>query len=237
MIALPQTVLSSTLYGNSVFVVRTEGEGDAAKQTVEQVFVKAGRRSLGLVEIAEGLTAGDEVVTAGQNRLTGGARGGGRQHGQPGRRRRSRPRRTRRGGRCISPRSSSAGPVLSTVLAAFILLLGFQGIVNLPVRQYPEVEETVVTITTIYAGAQPDLIQGFITAPIAAAVATTENIDYVTSQSHAVGQRGQRAHEARLRSRRGADRGAVQGAERARPAAGRGRGPDHRQGHRLRTSR
>ncbi|MFO1208288.1 MAG: efflux RND transporter permease subunit [Amaricoccus sp.] len=74
-------------------------------------------------------------------------------------------------------------PVLSTVLAAFILLLGFQGIVNLPVRQYPEVEETVVTITTIYTGAQPELIQGFITAPIAAAVATTENIDYVTSQS------------------------------------------------------
>ncbi len=74
-------------------------------------------------------------------------------------------------------------PVLSTVLAAFILLLGFQGIVNLPVRQYPEVEETVVTVTTIYRGAQPDLIQGFITAPIASAVATTENIDYVTSSS------------------------------------------------------
>ena len=74
-------------------------------------------------------------------------------------------------------------PVLSTVLAAFILLVGFYGIVNLAVREYPEVEETVVTITTTYRGAQPDLIQGFITAPIAAAVATTENIDYVTSQS------------------------------------------------------
>ena len=74
-------------------------------------------------------------------------------------------------------------PVLSTVLAAFILLIGFYGIVNLKVREYPEVEETVVTVTTTYRGAQPDLIQGFITAPIAAAVATTENIDYVTSQS------------------------------------------------------
>ena len=74
-------------------------------------------------------------------------------------------------------------PVLSTVLAAFILLLGFQGIFNLPVRQYPEVEETVVTVTTVYPGASPDLIQGFVTSPIAAAVATTENIDYVTSQS------------------------------------------------------
>lgn len=74
-------------------------------------------------------------------------------------------------------------PVLSTVLAFMILLLGFQGIFNLSVRQYPKVEETVITITTVYPGASPDLIQGFITSPIAAAVATTENIDYVTSQS------------------------------------------------------
>ena len=74
-------------------------------------------------------------------------------------------------------------PVASMVLGAFILLLGFQGILSLAVRQYPEVEETVVTITTTYPGATPDLIQGFITAPIAAAVATTENIDYLTSQS------------------------------------------------------
>ena len=50
-----------------------------------------------------------------------------------------------------------------------------------------------MTITTIYPGAQPDLIQGFITAPIAAAVATTENIDYVTSQSTPSAQRRQRA--------------------------------------------
>jgi multidrug efflux pump len=74
-------------------------------------------------------------------------------------------------------------PVLSTVVALMILLLGFQGLFNLSVRQYPKVEETVITITTVYPGASADLIQGFITAPIAAAVATTENIDYVTSQS------------------------------------------------------
>ncbi|MDN5787026.1 efflux RND transporter permease subunit [Pseudorhodobacter sp.] len=74
-------------------------------------------------------------------------------------------------------------PVLASVLAALIILLGLQSIFNLPLRQYPEVEETVVTITTIYPGAAPELIQGFITAPIASAVSTTENIDYVTSQS------------------------------------------------------
>ena len=74
-------------------------------------------------------------------------------------------------------------PVLSTVFGLLILLLGFQGIFNLAVREYPEVEETVITVTTVYPGASADLIQGFVTSPIAAAVATTENIDYVTSQS------------------------------------------------------
>jgi membrane fusion protein (multidrug efflux system) len=75
VMALPQTVLNSTLYGDSIFVVRTEGEGEEQVQTVEQVFVQAGRRSEGLVEIlGDGLEPGDEVVTAGQNRLTGGAR-------------------------------------------------------------------------------------------------------------------------------------------------------------------
>lgn len=74
-------------------------------------------------------------------------------------------------------------PVLSTVVGLLILLLGLQGLMNLQVREYPEVEETVITITTVYPGAAPDLIQGFITAPISAAVATTENVDYVTSAS------------------------------------------------------
>ena len=74
-------------------------------------------------------------------------------------------------------------PVLSTVLAALILFLGLSAIVNLPVRQYPEVEETVITVTTTYPGAAPDLIQGFITSLIASAVSTTENVDFITSAS------------------------------------------------------
>ena len=74
-------------------------------------------------------------------------------------------------------------PVLSTVVAALILFMGMVAVTVLPVREYPEVDETVVTITTTYPGAAPELIQGFITAPIAEAVSTTENLDYVTSQS------------------------------------------------------
>jgi membrane fusion protein (multidrug efflux system) len=73
VIALPQTVLSSNLYGDSVFIVRSQGEGDARVQTVEQVFVDAGRRARGLVEIRAGVEPGDQVVSAGQNRLSSGA--------------------------------------------------------------------------------------------------------------------------------------------------------------------
>ena len=238
VIALPQTVLSSTLYGDSVFVVRTEGEGDAAKKTVEQVFVNAGRRSLGLVEIAEGLAAGDEVVTAGQNRLTGGATVVVDNTVNPATAapRARRPRRTRGRARCFSE-IFIRRPVLSTVLAAFILLLGFQGIVNLPVRAVPRGRgdggDDHHHLPRRPARPDPGLHHR--------ADRRRGRDDRERRLRHlavdALGERGQRAHEARLQPRRGADRGALQGAERARPAPRGGRGPDHRQGHRLRSSR
>ncbi|MGH6912981.1 MAG: efflux RND transporter permease subunit, partial [Geminicoccales bacterium] len=41
-------------------------------------------------------------------------------------------------------------PVLASVVSLLILLLGLQAIFNLPVRQYPELSNTTITITTIY---------------------------------------------------------------------------------------
>jgi multidrug efflux pump len=73
--------------------------------------------------------------------------------------------------------------VLTTVVALLILLLGGQGILNMSIRQYPKVDETVITVTTTYTGASSDLIQGFITTPIAAAVSSAEGVDYITSTS------------------------------------------------------
>ena len=75
IIALPQTVLSSSLYGDSVFVVREEKpEGaEEAQLLARQVFIKLGRRFGEKVEILSGLKAGDKVVNAGQNRLSSGA--------------------------------------------------------------------------------------------------------------------------------------------------------------------
>jgi len=116
VLALPQTALTSSLYGDFVFVVRPAkaagpsaapaakpeekpatdatkpAAGAAAKPAdkaaaepakpatqaqkpelvLSQLFVKPGRRNAGMVEIIEGLTVGDEVVTAGQNRLYNG---------------------------------------------------------------------------------------------------------------------------------------------------------------------
>lgn len=74
-------------------------------------------------------------------------------------------------------------PVLAIVVSLLIFLMGAQGLMNLPVRQYPEVKETTVTITTSYPGASASLMQGFISTPIAKAVSAAEGVDYVTSKS------------------------------------------------------
>ncbi len=74
-------------------------------------------------------------------------------------------------------------PVLSIVVSLLILLLGLRSLYDLPVRQYPKMENTVVTVTTIYPGAPAEVIQGFITQPIEQAVSSTEGIDYMTSTS------------------------------------------------------
>jgi len=71
VIALPQTALSTSLYGDYVYIVRPSEE-NAEQLVVAQVFVKPGRRSGGVVEIAEGVSPGDQVVSAGQNRLSNG---------------------------------------------------------------------------------------------------------------------------------------------------------------------
>ncbi len=74
-------------------------------------------------------------------------------------------------------------PVLSLVVSLLILLVGLKAGTSLPIRQYPKLSNTVVTVTTTYPGASPELMQGFITTPIEQAVASAEGIDYMTSIS------------------------------------------------------
>ena len=74
-------------------------------------------------------------------------------------------------------------PVLATVVSLLILLIGAQAGFKLPIRQYPELSNTTITVTTTYPGANADLIQGFITVPIQQAVASAEGIDTLTASS------------------------------------------------------
>src|SRR6202020_3345484 len=74
-------------------------------------------------------------------------------------------------------------PVLSLVVSLLILLIGFKAATSLPIRQYPKLSNTVITVPTVYPGASPDLMQGFITTPIEQAVASAEGVDYMTSAS------------------------------------------------------
>ncbi|ODN72373.1 efflux RND transporter periplasmic adaptor subunit [Methylobrevis pamukkalensis] len=75
VIALPQTAVTTSLYGSYVYVIKEQPakeEGGDAGLSVEQVFVQTGRRSGPEIEIVTGLKAGEKVVTAGQNRLSNG---------------------------------------------------------------------------------------------------------------------------------------------------------------------
>jgi multidrug efflux pump len=74
-------------------------------------------------------------------------------------------------------------PVLALVVSLLILLIGLRAMLGLPIRQYPKLSNTTITVTTIYPGADPDLMQGFITTPLAQAIATAEGVDYLTSSS------------------------------------------------------
>jgi len=74
-------------------------------------------------------------------------------------------------------------PVLASVVSLLILVLGLRAYAVLPILQYPRTENAVVTVTTIYYGADPDVVAGFITTPLEAAIAQANGIDYMNSVS------------------------------------------------------
>lgn len=75
-------------------------------------------------------------------------------------------------------------PVLATVISLLILLFGLNSLLNISIRQYPKMDNTVITVTTNYPGADANLIAGFITTPIESALSSAEGVDYMTSSSN-----------------------------------------------------
>ena len=74
-------------------------------------------------------------------------------------------------------------PVLSLVVSALVLVFGLKALGSLPVNQYPQTQNAIVTITTAYYGADPETIAGFITQPLETAIAQSQGIDYLSSAS------------------------------------------------------
>lgn len=74
-------------------------------------------------------------------------------------------------------------PVLACVVSLMVLLFGLRALSTLELRQFPKMDNSIITIMTGYPGASADLIQGFITSPLEKSVASADGIDYLTSQS------------------------------------------------------
>jgi multidrug efflux pump len=74
-------------------------------------------------------------------------------------------------------------PVLALVVSLVIVIAGLQAMSSLNVRQYPKSDIASVTVTTVYVGANADLVRGFITSPLERAIAAADGIDYLQSQS------------------------------------------------------
>jgi len=74
-------------------------------------------------------------------------------------------------------------PVLALVVSTLIVLLGLMSLGKLPIREYPALESSTITVTTEYPGASSELMQGFVTQPIVQAISAVEGIDYLSSTS------------------------------------------------------
>ena len=75
-------------------------------------------------------------------------------------------------------------PVLAIVVNLVILIAGLQAIRSLSVRQYPRSDIAVVSVQTVYVGANADLVRGFITTPLERVIAAADGIDYMESTSN-----------------------------------------------------
>jgi len=74
-------------------------------------------------------------------------------------------------------------PVLAIVMSLIIVVVGAAALIDLPVREYPNIDPPVVSITTEYVGAGPEIIDTQITEVVEGAVAAVEGIRSITSES------------------------------------------------------
>ncbi|HYW90939.1 MAG TPA: efflux RND transporter permease subunit [Gammaproteobacteria bacterium] len=74
-------------------------------------------------------------------------------------------------------------PVLGVTLATVIAVMGLFGMMQLTVREYPQLTTTQVSVSTSYPGASPQTVQSYITQPLSRVLGSTPDLDYMTSSS------------------------------------------------------
>lgn len=74
-------------------------------------------------------------------------------------------------------------PVFATVLSLSVMLIGLVSYTRLPVREYPKIDEPVVTVETVYRGASAEIVESQITKPLEDSLAGIEGVDVITSIS------------------------------------------------------
>ncbi|HUP93185.1 MAG TPA: efflux RND transporter permease subunit [Solimonas sp.] len=74
-------------------------------------------------------------------------------------------------------------PVLATVISLVILLLGLRAGFGLTIRQFPYMQNAQINVSVFYPGANPALMEGFVTQPLEREIATADGIDFLSSSS------------------------------------------------------
>ena len=72
-------------------------------------------------------------------------------------------------------------PVLSTVISILIVLLGFIGLVSLPIEQYPDIAPPTVVVYTSYPGADAETVKNSVITPLEESINGVEGMDYLSS--------------------------------------------------------
>ena len=72
-------------------------------------------------------------------------------------------------------------PVLSTVISILIVLLGFIGLVSLPIEQYPDIAPPTVVVWTSYPGADAETVKNSVITPLEESINGVEGMDYISS--------------------------------------------------------
>ncbi|MGE4240375.1 efflux RND transporter permease subunit [Ramlibacter sp.] len=76
-------------------------------------------------------------------------------------------------------------PVFATVLSLLVLLIGAVSFTRLQVREYPKIDEPVVTVSVRYPGASAEVIESQVTKPLEDSIAGIDAVDVITSISRA----------------------------------------------------